>query len=280
MEIISLWFSIAHLGYIAELLIVWTCRRRYCLANKLYMRCFKLLLLLWNEKEADRITLDLPQKKCVLSFSAYCPQDNVEEALLLLLISESMVSQKWACNTNSTKEYLVFPSQVFWLVLCTESSLDKEKQGFTAGTGNAIYSYISDTAFIKWTVSEGVWELSRRGSDCIHRSFMQVLTSRYIVSRQMVPFKTSVWIYGSRMRGREPHLKPGMMVVPVVWHLQDTISWLHSLVCGDNILAVSVLNDLCQFLMLMIEGVLSHAETSIMNYSEIIRFLLFITWVA
>lgn len=132
MEIISLWFSIAHLGYIAELLIVWTCRRRYCLANKLYMRCFKLLLLLWNEKEADRITLDLPQKKCVLSFSAYCPQDNVEEALLLLLISESMVSQKWACNTNSTKEYLVFPSQVFWLVLCTESSLDKEKQGFTA----------------------------------------------------------------------------------------------------------------------------------------------------
>lgn len=32
--------------------------------------------------------------------------------------------------------------------------------------------------------------------------------------------------------------------------------------------------------MLMIQGVLSHAETSIMNYNEIIRFLLFITSVA
>lgn len=46
MEVIYLWFSIAHLGYIAELLIMRACKRRYCLANELYMRCFKLLLLL------------------------------------------------------------------------------------------------------------------------------------------------------------------------------------------------------------------------------------------
>uniref|UniRef100_A0A8C5WZW5 Tetratricopeptide repeat protein 7A n=1 Tax=Malurus cyaneus samueli TaxID=2593467 RepID=A0A8C5WZW5_9PASS len=32
-------------------------------------------------------------KKCILSFSVYCPQDNVEEALLLLLISESMANR-------------------------------------------------------------------------------------------------------------------------------------------------------------------------------------------
>lgn len=113
MEMIYLWFSMAPLGYIAELLIVWTCKRRYCLANELCKRRFVLLLLLWNEKEADGITLDLPQKN-VLSSSAYCPQDNVEESLLLLLISESMVSQKWVSNTNSAKEYLVFPCRVFW----------------------------------------------------------------------------------------------------------------------------------------------------------------------
>lgn len=33
MEIMFLWFSIAHLGYTAELLIVRTCKRRYSLAN-------------------------------------------------------------------------------------------------------------------------------------------------------------------------------------------------------------------------------------------------------
>lgn len=106
---------------------------------------------------------------------------------------------------------------------------------------------------------------------------MQVLTSRYIVSSQVFPFKTSMWIYGSSMRGREPCLKPGVMVGPAVRHLQDTISCLHSLVCRDSILAVSVLCDLWLFLKLMIQEVLFHVETSVMNYSEIIRFLLFIT---
>lgn len=33
-------------------------------------------------------------RPCVVSFSLYCPKDNIEEALLLLLISESMVSPR------------------------------------------------------------------------------------------------------------------------------------------------------------------------------------------
>lgn len=266
-------------------------------SSRIYCRAFncanlqkKVLPSKWIMHEMFQVTASLVKwergwqdnswpssEKCVLSFSAYCPQDNVEEALLLLLISESMVSQKWVCNTNSTKEYLAFPCQVFWLVLFTESSLNKQKQGFGCWTGNAIYSFVSDTTLIKWNVSEGVWELLRRGSDCIHHSCMQVLTLRYIVRRLTFPFRTSVWIYGSRVRGREPYIKAGMVVVPAVWRLQDTISCLHSLVCRDNFLAVSVLRDIWQFPMLMIQGVFSHAETSIMNYSRRIRFLLLIT---
>lgn len=33
-------------------------------------------------------------RPCFVSFSLYCPKDNIEEALLLLLISESMVSPR------------------------------------------------------------------------------------------------------------------------------------------------------------------------------------------
>lgn len=76
---------------------------------------------------------------------------------------------------------------------------------------------------------------------------------------------------------RKGALPKGVMVGPAVWLLQDTISCLHSLVCRDSVLAVSVLCDLWLFLMLMIQEVLSHVETSVMNYSKIIRFLLFIT---
>lgn len=48
------------------------------------------------------------EPRCLLSFSLYCPKDNIEEALLLLLISESMVSPRaflypgrWDCGSQA-----------------------------------------------------------------------------------------------------------------------------------------------------------------------------------
>lgn len=40
----------------------------------------------------ERLVLEPPLP--FVSFSLYCPKDNIEEALLLLLISESMVSSR------------------------------------------------------------------------------------------------------------------------------------------------------------------------------------------
>jgi len=177
------------------------------------------------------------------------------------------------------KEYLVFPYQVFWLVLFTESSLDKHKQGFSCWAGNAIYSFVTDTTFIKWNVSEGFGNYQEEEVTAFTIAACR-LWHPDAVSRLMFPFKSSVGFYGSRTRGKEPYLKPGMMAVPAVWYLQGTISCLRYWVFRDSISAVPVVRDLWQFLVLMMQWVLSHAETSIMNYSERIRLTLFITSVA
>lgn len=105
------------------------------------------------------------------------------------------------------------------------------------------YPFISDTIFVKWNVSEEFWELSRREIDCIHCSCMQVLMYRYIVSRQMFPFITSVWIYGLKMRGREPCLKPGIDGGTCCLELQDAVLCIHALVCSPWLFQSGVIFD-------------------------------------
>lgn len=83
-----------------------------------------------------------------------------------------------------------------------------------------------------------------------------------------------LWIKNER--NWESWVNPRVME-PAVWHLQGRTTCLCIVVCRDSVLAASVLSGLWQRLMLMVQGFVSLVDvTSIMKYTGIIRFLLFI----
>lgn len=162
------------------------------------------------------------------------------------------------------------------LVLFTEPSLDKEK-GW-----DAEWKMLSILLLVTPLLLSGMSVKSFGNCQKEKLTAFTIALCRFwhpdnIVSRQRFPFVTPVWIYASRMRGREPCLKLGVMVVPAVWNcsMQCSAFMPLSAVLGFFSLEWSLtVSDA------VIQGILWHAEIFIISNSDIIRFLLFITLVA